>query len=144
MLHMQQQGDVQHVGFQLGVFLVGAEHLQQVFGGGKLRFGAVDVHAAAALIIMVGVVAVDGQHGEDADELDALLQLGLQVGPCRCRHRSWARVSTLRVSEFIRSRLGAFMMTSRTKLVGRSRHLTRLSLKASSWASLGRSPIRSR
>ena len=24
MLHMQQQGDVQHVGFQLGVFLVGA------------------------------------------------------------------------------------------------------------------------
>ena len=29
---------------------------------------------------MVGVVAVDGQHGEDADELDALLQLGLQVG----------------------------------------------------------------
>ena len=77
---MQQQGDVQHVGFQLGVFLVGAQHLQQVLGGGKLRLGAVDVHAAAALIIMVGVVAVDGQHREDADELDALLQLGLQIG----------------------------------------------------------------
>ena len=42
------------------------------------------------------------------------------------------------------AQLDAFMMTSRTKLVGRSRHLTRLSLKASSWASLGRSPIRSR
>ena len=80
MLHMQQQGNVQHVGFKLGVFLVRAQHLQQIFGGRKLRLGAMDVHAAAALIIMVGVVAVDGQHWEHADQLDALFQLGLQVG----------------------------------------------------------------
>ena len=79
-LHVQQQRDVQHVGFQVGVLPVGAQHLEQVFGGGKLRPGTVDVHAAVALIIMVGMVAVDRQHGEHADELDALFQLGLQVG----------------------------------------------------------------
>ena len=78
-LHVQKQGGIQHVGFQRGVAAVGAQHLQQVFGGGKLRLGAVDVHAVAVDIIIVGVVAVYRQHGEHADQLDALLQLGLQA-----------------------------------------------------------------
>ena len=79
-LHVQQQGNVQHVGLEVGVLLVGTQHLQQVFRRGQARVGAVDVHAAAALIVIVGVVAVDRQHRENADELDALFQLGLQVG----------------------------------------------------------------
>ena len=79
-LHVQQQCNVQHVGLEVGVLLVGTQHLQQVFRRGQARVGAVDVHAAAALIVIVGVVAVDRQHRENADELDALFQLGLQVG----------------------------------------------------------------
>ena len=79
MLHVQQQRGVQHVGFQRGVAAVGAEHLEQVFGGGELRLGTVDVHAVAVDIIIVSVVPVYRQHGEDADQLDALLQLGLQA-----------------------------------------------------------------
>ena len=78
--HVQQQRNIQYVCFQVGVLLVGAQHLQQVFGGGKFRPRAVDVHAAVALIVVVGVVAVDRQHREHADQLDALFQLGLQVG----------------------------------------------------------------
>ena len=62
-LHVQEQSDVQHVGFQVGVLAVGAQHLQQVFGGGQFGFGAVNVHAAVALVIMVGMVAVNRQHG---------------------------------------------------------------------------------
>ena len=78
--HVQQQGNVQNVGFQIGVLAVGPQHLQQVFRRGKFRFGPVNVHAAVALIVMVGVVAIDRQHGEYADQLDALFQLSLQVG----------------------------------------------------------------
>src|SRR5699024_10104861 len=70
--------DVQHMGFQRGVAAVGAQHQQQVFGGGQLRVRPVDIHAALVDIIVVGVVAIDRQHREDADELEALCQLGLQ------------------------------------------------------------------
>ena len=80
MLHVQKQRYIENMRLQVGIFLVGAQHLQQVFRRGKARVRAVDVHAAAALIIIVGVVAVDRQHREYADELDALLKLGLQVG----------------------------------------------------------------
>ena len=79
MLHVQQQGNVQHVGFQIGVLPVRTQHLEQVLGSGKLGPRPVNVHAAVALVIMVGMVSVDRQHGENTDQLDALLQLGLQI-----------------------------------------------------------------
>ena len=78
-LHVQQQGNIQHVGLQIGVLPVGTQHLEQVLGGGKLGPRPVNVHAAVALIVMVGMVSVDRQHGENTDQLDALLQLGLQI-----------------------------------------------------------------
>ena len=78
-LHVQKQRNVQHVGLQRGVFAVGAQHLQQVLGGGKFRLRPVDIHAAVVHIVVVGVVTVHRQHGEHADEFDALLQLGLQI-----------------------------------------------------------------
>ena len=39
-----------------------------------LRVGPVDVHAAVLFVVVVGVVGVHRQHGEDAGQLDALAQ----------------------------------------------------------------------
>ena len=73
-LCVQQQRHVQHAGFQCGVLHVRAQHPQEILGRGKLRVRAVDVHAAILFVVVVGVVAVHRQHGEDACQLDALAQ----------------------------------------------------------------------
>ena len=78
-LHVQQQRDVQHVRLQRGIALVRAQHAQQILRRRKRRVGAVDVHALPVDIIVVGMVAVDGQHRQHADQLEALLKLGLQA-----------------------------------------------------------------
>ena len=78
-LHVQQKSNIQNMGFQRGILLVGAQHLQQVFCRRKLRPRAVDVHAAVIQVVIIGMVAIHRQHGEDADQLDALLHLGLQA-----------------------------------------------------------------
>ena len=51
-----------------------------------------------------------------------------------------ARVRTLLVMEFMMSPLGAFMMTSRVKFVGRHLHSSRISWNSKSWLSVGFSP----
>ena len=78
-LHVQQKSNIQNMGFQRGILLVGAQHLQQVFCRRKLRPRAVDVHAAVIQVVIIGMVAIHRQHGEDTDQLDALLHLGLQA-----------------------------------------------------------------
>ena len=73
-LHVQYERGVQHLGLGGGVALVGAQHHQQVFGGGQRGVGAVDDHALHALVVVVGVVAVHRQQREFADQLDTLAQ----------------------------------------------------------------------
>ena len=71
-LGVQQQCHIQHTGFQLGVLHVRPQHPQEILGGGQLRVGPMDVHAAVLFVVVVGVVGVHRQHGEDAGQLDAL------------------------------------------------------------------------
>jgi len=80
-LGVQQQCHIQHTGFQRGVLHVRPQHPQEILGGGQLRVGPVDVHAAVLFVVVVGVVGIHGQHGEDAGQLDALAQHvgGVQV-----------------------------------------------------------------
>ena len=73
-LCMQQQGHIQHPRFQFGVLHIRAQHPQEVLCGGKLGVRTVDVHASVLFVVVVGVVAVHGQHGENARQLDALAQ----------------------------------------------------------------------
>ena len=67
-LHMQDERDVQHLRLQIAVLAVGAQHAQDVFGHRKAAVGAVDVEAVVADVMVVGMVAVDGQHREHRDE----------------------------------------------------------------------------
>ena len=92
-LGVQQQCHIQHAGFQLGVLHIRAQHPQKVLCGGKLRVRPVDVHAAVFFVVVIGMVAVHGQHGEDAGQLDALAQhignfqiTGLGVVGCQREH----------------------------------------------------------
>ena len=71
-LHVQDQGEVQDGGLQVGVGLVGPEHAEDVLRRGEPGVRPVDVHALVVDVVVVGVVAVHRQHREHADEEDAL------------------------------------------------------------------------
>ena len=83
MLGVQQQRHVQHAGFQRGVLHIRPQHPQKVLCSGKAGVRAVDIHTGVFFVVVIGVVAVHRQHGEDARQLDALAQHvgGIQV--CR-------------------------------------------------------------
>ena len=80
-LGVQQQRHVQHAGLQRGVLHIRAQHPQKVLCGGKAGVRAVDIHTGVFFVVVIGVVAVHRQHGEDARQLDALAQHvgGVQV-----------------------------------------------------------------
>ena len=47
---------------------------KKVLCGGKAGVRAVDIHTGVFFVVVIGVVAVHRQHGEDACQLDALAQ----------------------------------------------------------------------
>ena len=71
-LHVEDEGDVQGLGLQLGVGHVVAEHPQDILRGGQAGVRPVDVHAVVVLIVVVGVVGVHRQHGKLRDQPDTL------------------------------------------------------------------------
>ena len=71
-LHMKHQGNIQYLGFQRGVRAVGTKNMQDIFGCGKLRYGLVDKQAVAVMIVAVSLIAVNGQHGKQTDQLHTL------------------------------------------------------------------------
>ena len=71
-LGVKHQAQVQNVGFQRGVRAVRPQQGEDVFGGGEVRPGGVDVQAAAVFVVVVGLVAVHRDQGEDGDQVDAL------------------------------------------------------------------------
>ena len=73
-LHMEYERDVQHLGLQSRVLAVRPEHPEDVLRSGQAVVRTVDVEAVVAVVVAVGLVAVDGQHGEHADQPHALLQ----------------------------------------------------------------------
>ena len=83
MLGVQQQCHVQYAGFQRGVLHIRAQHPQKVLCGGKAGVRAVDIHTGVFFVVVIGVVAVHRQHGENARQLDALAQ---HIGGIQIRH----------------------------------------------------------
>ena len=73
-LHVQNQCQVQHAGFQVGVGLVGPQHAQKVLRGGKAVIRAVDIEAFVTLIVVVAVVAIYRQQRKHGDQHQTLPQ----------------------------------------------------------------------
>ncbi len=71
-LHVQNERQIQDGCLQVRVGLVRPEHAQDVLRGGQVGVRAVDVHALVVDVVVVRVVAVHREHGEHADQVDAL------------------------------------------------------------------------
>ena len=74
MLHMQDQGGIQHLRLRLRVFFIRSHQHQQIFRRGQGRIRMMDKHTLVFFIMIIGIVAVNCQHGKFADQLDALAQ----------------------------------------------------------------------
>ena len=73
-LHMEDQGRIENPSLQLRIFLIRTKHIKDVFCCGAVRVGAVDVHAPPQIVVIVGMITVNGQHREDADEAHGLAE----------------------------------------------------------------------
>ncbi len=74
-LRVQHEREVENAGFQRGITVVDAEHVENVFGGGKLRPRRVDEKAVVGVFIVhVGLIAVNGKLREQRNHFDALAQ----------------------------------------------------------------------
>ena len=61
--HVQQQCNIQYVCFQVGVLLVGAQHLQQVFGGGKsVSYTHLDVYKIQTFYAVMDLLNGQTEH----------------------------------------------------------------------------------
>ena len=70
-LGMEGQTDIQHMGLPEGIGGIRPQQGEDVLCRRQFRPGRVDVQAAAALIV-IGLIAVDAEHGEQGNKLDAL------------------------------------------------------------------------
>ncbi|MPM63085.1 hypothetical protein SDC9_109965 [bioreactor metagenome] len=68
-LGVQHQRKVQHAGFELGKRTVRAQHLQNIFCGGKLGLRRADDQRFVVMVIGVCLIAVHRQHREQRDQL---------------------------------------------------------------------------
>ena len=98
-LGVQHQRKIQNAGLQLGIAAVCAQNVQQVFGGGELRNGVVDVQALIEHIVAVRLIAVYRKQREQRNELQALAQhvfdavvVGMRVVAVQRQHAARQRV----------------------------------------------------
>ncbi len=73
-LSVQHQRQVQQLGFEGRVLAVVAQHVEEIFGGGEFRARGVNHQTAPAVIINVGVIAIDRQQRERGNQLQRLPQ----------------------------------------------------------------------
>ena len=73
-LRVKHQADIQHPGFQLCILAVVPHHPQNVFRCGKLRAGIADHQAFPVVVVLVGVIAVNGNQRHGADQGQGLTQ----------------------------------------------------------------------
>ena len=73
-LHVQHERQIEHTRLERRILHIRAQHPQQIGGGRQAVRGVMDVHARAALIVVVGMVGVDREHGEHRNEHEALPQ----------------------------------------------------------------------
>ena len=73
-LCMQHHCKIENLCFELRVFLITAQHAQQVFCRRKIRVGLMQEETLVILVIAVCLIAVDRNRRELRDQLDALTQ----------------------------------------------------------------------
>ena len=73
-VRVEDEGNVQHPGLQLGVGAVRPQNAQDVLRRGELGVRLVDEQALAVVIVAVGLVAVHRQQGEQRNQLHGLPQ----------------------------------------------------------------------
>ena len=71
---VEDQGDIQDFGLQLGILAVWPQNAQDVFRRGQLGVRLVDKEALAVVVVAVGLIAVYRQERDQADQLHALAQ----------------------------------------------------------------------
>ena len=73
-LRMQNEAQVEHFRFQSGKFAVVAQHVEDVFRGGKVLLRLVDKEGGVRVIVSVSLLAVYGQKRKLRDQLERLAQ----------------------------------------------------------------------
>lgn len=73
-LGVQHKCEIENFRFQLRIAAIRAQDAQNIFRCGQLRQRVMDKEALAIVVIIVGVIAVNGQQGEGGDQLQALAQ----------------------------------------------------------------------
>ena len=71
---VQDEAQVEHLRFQLGVSAVLAQHIQDIFRGGKVLSRLVDEERGVRMVVLVRLLRIDGEQGELGDELQGLAQ----------------------------------------------------------------------
>jgi len=77
--HMEDQGRIQDSRFGRGVFLVGTKHHQDIFRRRFLGIRTMDVHAVVIDVMVVGMIAVHGQHRESRNQHEGLADDGRDI-----------------------------------------------------------------
>ena len=72
MLHMQNQRNIQYLSFQRRIFTVRTQNMQDVFGIGQLKLGLMDIETFPVMVVIVSLIAIDGEHREQGDQLQTL------------------------------------------------------------------------
>ena len=71
---VKHESEVENLCFQLGEFTVFTEKMEKIFRCGKLGLGDMDEKALVFVIMLEGLIAVNGEHREYGDELQALTE----------------------------------------------------------------------
>ena len=73
-LHVQHKRQIEHAGFERRVLHIRAQHAQEVGRSRQTVRRVVNVHAAAALVVIVCVIGIHSQHRKDRNQHQALPQ----------------------------------------------------------------------
>ena len=97
--HMEHQSQIQHLGLKVGEFFIRAKHPENIFRCGEGAGRIVNIKALPLNIMIVSLVAVNREHGEIRDQIQALPQyigqadvIGIAVVVIQGQHTSGQRV----------------------------------------------------
>ena len=71
---MKNESQIENFCFKLGIFFIGSQKQENVLGGAQMPVGFVNKQAFFFIIVIVCLIAVDSQYGEQSDKLYALTQ----------------------------------------------------------------------
>ena len=73
-IHMQDQAQIQDHGLQLGVRAISAQELQNILRHGTMVQRRMNGERTAVVVVMIGLIRIDRQHREEADQLQTLTE----------------------------------------------------------------------